>query len=192
MAQYSDKMIETVTADNVVSEISWETMNEFTIPNTNPTTTTTPGTTTTKAAANTNNNNIDNNNKNLSKYSVLNLFPYIFVPEDGKVLFPGVMLLNTQSLMSAANQESFNGMIAKKHWDSKINATTSTTADFPGSGGGGSSGDSGDPTRGRKRRMSSYREKRAGFLSNPSPATAATAAALVVAKRDEQTQQTQQ
>lgn len=174
MAQYSDKMIEAVTADDGVSEISWETMNEFTIPNTNSTTTTTPGTTTTKAAADTNNNN---NNKDPSESSMLNLFPCIFVPEDGIVLFPGVMLLNTQGLTSAADQESFDCMIAKRHRNSKINATTSTTAGFPGGG----------PTRGRERRMSSYGEGRAGFLSNSSPA-----AAVVVAQGDEQTQQTQQ
>ncbi len=180
MAQYSDKMIEAVTADDGVSEISWETMNEFTIPNTTSTTTTTPGTTTTKAAADTNNNNNNNNNNNKDplESSMLNLFPCIFVPEDDIVLFPGVMLLNTQGLTSAADQESSDCMIAKRHRNSKINATTGTTAGFPGSG----------PTRGRERRMSSYGEGRAGFLSNSSPA----AAAVVVAKGDEQTQQTQQ
>lgn len=140
-AQHSDKMVEALTEDDV-SDVSWEIMNEFTMQNTNTTTTTT--------AADT--------DKDPSQSNVLNLFPCIFVPEDDNVLFSGVRLIDSQGIMSAADEEFSAYTVARRQRNLR-----STTGGFSG----------GHPTRGRERRMSSFGEGRGGILANSSAAAVA-------------------
>lgn len=140
-AQHSDKMVEALIDDDI-PDISWAIMDEFTIPATNTTTTIT-----TAADA----------DKDPSQSNMLNLFPCIYVPEDESVLFPGVRLLYSQGLMSAADQEFVDCIVARRQRNSR-----NVTGGFAG----------GYPTRGRERRMSSYGEGRGGFLANSSAAAA--------------------
>lgn len=136
-AQHSNKMIEVFTVDNV-PDVSWEIMDEFTIKNTNNTTTAT--TTTTTAAA--------DRDEDFLQSNVVNLFPCIFVPEDNNVLFPGVRLLPSQGIMSAADKEF---IVAKRQRIARNLAAGPT---------------GGQPIRARDRRMS--------WLDNPFATAAAT------------------
>ena len=140
-AQHSDKMIEAITEDDDIPDISWAIMDEFTIPTTNTTTNTTAA----------------DMNKDPSQSNMLNLFPCIYVPEDGSVLFSGLRLLYSQGIMSAADQEYVDCIVARRQRHSR-----NVAGGFAGA----------HPTRGRERRMSSYGEGRLGILANSSAAAA--------------------
>lgn len=140
-AQHSKKMIEAFTEDDFPDH-PWATMDEFTIPTTNTTTATTPTT-----ATETNQDIADGS-------KMLNLFPCIYVPEDEQIVFPGIALLYSQGIVSAAKQE-----VARK----------------PRSAWNGIS-PAGSPTTRRERRMSSLPDGKGGFPTLSSAAAAAAAA----------------
>lgn len=153
-AQHSQKMIEALTEDDIPGN-PWATIKEFTIPTNNATTTntatittTTPTTTTTDAAS----------NNNPPHSSMLNLFPCIYVPEDERIVFSGVALLYSQGIVSAAEQEFNELLIARRP---RISWNTANS--FSG----------GPTTTRRERRMSSLPDGKGGVLTTSSSAAAA-------------------
>lgn len=142
-AQHSKKMIEAFPEDDFLDH-PWAIMDEFTIPTTNTTTATTTTTTATEP-----NQDIPDGSE------MLNLFPCIYVPEDDKIVFPGIALLYSQGIVSAAKKE-----VARK----------------PRSAWNGVS-PAGSPTTRRERRMSSLPDGKGGFPTLSSAAAAAAAAA---------------
>lgn len=144
-AQYSKKMIEALTEDDIPGH-PWEVMDEFTIPTNNASPTTTTN---------------DANNDPL-RSSMLNLFPCIYVPEDERTVFPGVTLLYGQGIVSAAEQEFNECLVARRP-----RSAWNNTNPFP----------SGSTTTRRERRMSSLPDGKGGILTISSAAAAAAAAA---------------
>lgn len=142
-AQYSDKMVEALADEADVPDVSWAIMDEFTITNNNTTTTTTT------TAADT--------DEDPSQSKGLYLFPCIFVPEDNNVLFPGVRVLRSQGIMSAAYKETLACSVARRPRNLR-----NITGGFAG----------GNPTRGRERRRSFIVEGIGGILANSSAAAA--------------------
>ena len=157
-AQHSQKMIEALTEDDIPGH-PWATIKEFTIPTNDPTTTTTTSTTTTTTTTTPTTTTTDAaNNNNLPHSSMLNLFPCIYVPEDERIVFSGVTLLYSQGIVSAAEQESNELLVARRPWSSWNNANT-----FSG----------GPTTTRRERRMSSLPDGKGGVLTTSSAAAAA-------------------
>lgn len=140
-AQHSDKMIEALIEDDIPGN-PWAIMDEFTIPTNN----TTPTTTTNYA------------NDDPLRSSMLNLFPCIYVPEDERTVFPGVMLLYGQGIVSAAEQEFNECLVARRP-----RIVWSNTNAFPG----------GPTTTRRERRMSSVTDGKGGILTTSFAATTA-------------------
>lgn len=148
-AQYSDRMIEALTEDDIPG-ISWATMDEFTISTANTTVTTAAAAITTTT----------DTNKDPPHSNMLNLFPCIYVPEGGEVVFPGLRLSYSQGIMSAAEQEFIDCLVARKQWSLRNNTNA-----VPG----------GHSMR-RERRMSSLPDGKGGVFTTSSVAAAAAAA----------------
>lgn len=147
-AQHSTKMIEALAEDDYPDH-PWATMDEFTIPTANTTTTTTTATAT------------DANQDLTHDSDMLNLFPCIYVPEDEKIVFSGIMLFYSQGIVSAAEQESNELLVARRPRSAR------NISNVLSSGG--------SPTTRRERRMSSLPDGKGGFPTTSSAAAAAAA-----------------
>ena len=139
MAQYSFKLVEALTLDDLPNR-PWITLDEFTVPPPLPSPTTTT-TTTTVSTAPTEDPEVSSHKR------MLNLFPRIYVPEGDKMVFSGITLLYSQGIKAAAEKE-FNEWVQVRR-----QTTVRNTAGAVGStsrGGGG----------GTKRRMSSFSDRK--------------------------------
>lgn len=152
-AQHSIKMIEAFTEDDIPDH-PWATMDEFNIPTTNITATAT--TTTTNSAT-------DANQDAIQDSEMLNLFPCIYVPEDEKTVFPGIALLYSQGIASAAEQELSDCLVARRSRNSWNIG--------------------GSPTTRRERRMSLLPDGKGGGFPTISSTAAAAGATEEVEQR---------